>query len=572
MALSEVFAPADKKAEDAKDKDKESKRKAAAAKSKRDHEELVQGEGLGDILQKEEGKGSASDWIARTRGADGSMKGATAKKDDGKKRKEAPGGDASVPKMKVRHDSEALKEGETMVMTLSDQRLIDKDGNLVETQDELSNVNLLDSDKAKKNEAIRSQVEYDPTKQGADILDKYDDPSVAPSGFMIGGVPTGVIEERDPEKRLQILTAMSENQTLDFGNKFQSDFYTSEEMSKFKKPTKKPAKKKSRAKVICGLHHTELCLVMPKATWTTQDLMEAISLETAVPGDHFRLVWAGRALGAGPLPAAFRKKSDLPLKLTMVRVQPAWAMALDRVLAGLIPGSDFDAICDGRVLQQLGEVRDCLRQNRELALAAVQHSGSMLMHCSEELLRDKELVLAALHECGTALRFVPLPLRRDHEVVRAALQNDGEALVHAPAELQANKEIVAEAVAQAAEALRHASPLLKQDRSFVLEAVRRRAKAFLHVAATLRNDKAFVISAVRANGDVLTYVPQVLRTDKDVCMAAKAFWAGEGDAPVHDDGLLRKGLLWEPSEHVKRAAQILEGSPALHSQEIGSKT
>ena len=63
----------------------------------------------------------------------------------------------------------------------------------------------------------------------------------------------------------------------------------------------------------------------------------------------------------------------------------------------------------------------------------------MLMHCSEELLRDKdratgvsmypgtrsldfalrmlkELVLAALHECGTALRFVPLPLRRDHEV------------------------------------------------------------------------------------------------------------------------------------------------------------
>ena len=93
---------------------------------------------------------------------------------------------------------------ETMVMTLSDQRLIDKDGNLVETrasqlenfkrfqsplsicsrpirQDELSNVNLclaclvrviqgpclppsfangrLDSDKAKKNEAIRQTME-----------------------------------------------------------------------------------------------------------------------------------------------------------------------------------------------------------------------------------------------------------------------------------------------------------------------------------------------------------------------------------------------------------------------------
>ena len=29
-------------------------------------------------------------------------------------------------------------------------------------------------------------------------------------------------------------------------------------------------------------------------------------------------------------------------------------MFLSKVLAGLIPGSDFDAICDGRVLQQLG--------------------------------------------------------------------------------------------------------------------------------------------------------------------------------------------------------------------------
>eukprot|EP00913_Durusdinium_trenchii_P002629 g2435.t1 len=73
-----VHRPADKKVDPSdKDKDKESKRKAAAAKSKR--------------------------------------------------------ADSSVPKMKVRHDSEAFKEGESVVMTLSDQRLIDKDGNLVET-------------------------------------------------------------------------------------------------------------------------------------------------------------------------------------------------------------------------------------------------------------------------------------------------------------------------------------------------------------------------------------------------------------------------------------------------------
>lgn len=225
------------------------RKKNAAAKAKKDHEALTTGKGLGDILAEEEGKSGAADWISKTRGADGSMKGAgeKLKKDEGKKKKEAAA-DASVPKMKVRHDSSVLKEGESVTMTLSDQRLLDKDGNLVETQDELSNVNMLDSDRQKHNAAIKSQVEYDPTKPGADILDKYDDIKTGPTGFMIGGVATGVIEERDPEKRLAILTQLSEKQTDAFGNKFQADYFTSDEMAKFKKPEKKrKIKKRTKA-------------------------------------------------------------------------------------------------------------------------------------------------------------------------------------------------------------------------------------------------------------------------------------------------------------------------------------
>mmetsp|Transcript_89264 Transcript_89264/g.158311 ORF Transcript_89264/g.158311 Transcript_89264/m.158311 type:complete len:582 (-) Transcript_89264:85-1830(-) len=236
-----VHAPADEKKGPS---EKDNKKKAAAAKAKKDHAELTAGEGLGDILGREE-KGNAADWIAKTRGSDGSMKGAGEKlKEDSKKRKDAPGTD-TVPKMKVRHDSSALQEGESVIMTLSDQRLLDKDGNLVEGQDELSNVNMMDSEKNKQNDAIRAQVAYDPTKQGADILDKYDEIKTGPTGFMIGGVATGVIEERNPEKRLDILTKIAEQQDVKLN--FQSDYYTSEEMSKFKKPTKK-IKKKSRNK------------------------------------------------------------------------------------------------------------------------------------------------------------------------------------------------------------------------------------------------------------------------------------------------------------------------------------
>mmetsp|Transcript_90254 Transcript_90254/g.162746 ORF Transcript_90254/g.162746 Transcript_90254/m.162746 type:complete len:591 (+) Transcript_90254:86-1858(+) len=241
-----VHAPADAKKE-VSDADK--KKKVAAAKSRKDHEELTTGQGLGDILASEE-KGGASDWIARTRGTDGSMKGAgeKVKAQETKKRKEAPATADNVPKIKVSHDASDLKDGETVIMTLSDQRLLDKDGNLIEGQDELSNVNMLDSERHKQNEAVRKQLAYDPTKQGADILDKYDDPKTGPSGFMIGGMATGVIEERDPEKRLAILTEMSVKQSADIKLNFQTDYFTSEEMAKFNKPAKtssaKPKKKR----------------------------------------------------------------------------------------------------------------------------------------------------------------------------------------------------------------------------------------------------------------------------------------------------------------------------------------
>merc|ERR1712087_507200 len=110
--------------------------------------------------------------------------------------------------------------------------------------DELSNTRMSDLERAKHNEEVRKQVEYDPTKEGQDILEKYDELKTGPVGFVIGGTTMGVIEENDPEKKLAILTALSERQ--DGGLKFQSDYYTAAEMkqkeeqlNKFRKPPKK---------------------------------------------------------------------------------------------------------------------------------------------------------------------------------------------------------------------------------------------------------------------------------------------------------------------------------------------
>eukprot|EP00421_Protoceratium_reticulatum_P019747 CAMPEP_0168392540 /NCGR_PEP_ID=MMETSP0228-20121227/18550_1 /TAXON_ID=133427 /ORGANISM="Protoceratium reticulatum, Strain CCCM 535 (=CCMP 1889)" /LENGTH=589 /DNA_ID=CAMNT_0008405883 /DNA_START=62 /DNA_END=1831 /DNA_ORIENTATION=+ len=238
-----LHAPADAAVETTAE---DTKKMKAAAKSKKEHDEHVKGAGLGDILAKEEGKGGAAEWVAKTRNKDGSMKaaGAPGAKPDGKKKKEALPETTEVPRLKVRHDAKDLPEGESLTMTLSDKPILDSEGKIDSKDDELSNVRMLDSEKSKHNEELKKQVEYDPNKEKQDILEKYDELKTGPAGFMIGGTTVGVIDEQDPEKKLAILTALSQKQSLETKAKLQSDYLTSAEMASFRKPPKRKTKRR----------------------------------------------------------------------------------------------------------------------------------------------------------------------------------------------------------------------------------------------------------------------------------------------------------------------------------------
>jgi len=215
-------------------------------KGAKTREELVSGEGLGEILGREEGAGSAADWVAKTRNKDGSMKATSVSQADSRKRKEPLPEAKEVPKgTKVRHDASSISQGDSVTLTLSDKPILDADGNIDKTADELSNARMSDLERAKHHEEVRKQVEYDPTKEGQDILEKYDELKTGPAGFVIGGsMPLAAIPETDPEKRLALLTAMSQKQSAESGLKLQSDYYTSEEMEKFRKPPKKKVKRR----------------------------------------------------------------------------------------------------------------------------------------------------------------------------------------------------------------------------------------------------------------------------------------------------------------------------------------
>ncbi|EGD75246.1 squamous-cell carcinoma T-cell-recognized antigen [Salpingoeca rosetta] len=163
--------------------------------------------------------------------------------------------------MTVRHDLDQFQEGAQTILTLEDRGVLDDD-----EEDVLVNVNIAEDEHAKRRvaEAQRSGG-YDP-KRGLDdddedtllglkkksVLDKYDDIDSLTGDKKLKETKTFRIgfedeksseEQRKEEVRQRLLQAES----LEFKHNAVSDFYTEEEMEKFKKKRKK-RKAKGRKK------------------------------------------------------------------------------------------------------------------------------------------------------------------------------------------------------------------------------------------------------------------------------------------------------------------------------------
>ncbi|XP_071454399.1 U4/U6.U5 tri-snRNP-associated protein 1 [Hetaerina americana] len=153
--------------------------------------------------------------------------------------------------MRVEHSAEAISEGKTVVLTLKDKGVLDED------DDVLVNVNLLDEEKYKKNIDRKKQK---PHLYGYNV---YDEPELDEFGNVKKSVLSKYDEEiegeekksfeigaEDPEeyqkKEINRIREKLQKKTLESLNlpalKLASEYYTEEEMEKFKKPKKKVRK------------------------------------------------------------------------------------------------------------------------------------------------------------------------------------------------------------------------------------------------------------------------------------------------------------------------------------------
>ncbi|XP_046388910.1 U4/U6.U5 tri-snRNP-associated protein 1 isoform X2 [Ischnura elegans] len=153
--------------------------------------------------------------------------------------------------LRVEHAADSISEGKTVVLTLKDKGVLD------EEDDVLVNVNLLDEEKYKKNIDRKKQK---PHQFGYNV---YDDPELDEFGNVKKTILSKYDEEIDGEAKKSFelgvddseeyqRTEMSrireklQKKTLESLNlpslKLASEYYTEEEMEKFKKPKKKVRK------------------------------------------------------------------------------------------------------------------------------------------------------------------------------------------------------------------------------------------------------------------------------------------------------------------------------------------
>ena len=162
----------------------------------------------------------------------------------------------------VEHDSSQFQGGKSVILTLKDAEILDNDAT-----DTLVNVNMVDDEKVAKNKEIikKAKAGYNPYDQEEideetgelrrkNMLDKYDeelDGETKKKSFVIGHQGTFNEEEEREFNRAKIREKLSKKnvETLQMPQlKQASDYYTEEEVVKFKKPKKKKKVKRKMLK------------------------------------------------------------------------------------------------------------------------------------------------------------------------------------------------------------------------------------------------------------------------------------------------------------------------------------
>lgn len=135
--------------------------------------------------------------------------------------------------------------------------------------------------------------------------------------------------------------------------------------------------------------------------------------------------------------------------------------------AGLRNNKDFVlaavTICNFDAQPEIAYVSDELKNDKEVAMAAVTHNANALKYVSDELKGDKDVVITAVKKDLNTLEFASDKIASSKEIIMVALSSYPMSLENCEENIKNNKEFVMAAVAHNGLALEFASDELKND-------------------------------------------------------------------------------------------------------------
>jgi len=211
----------------------------------------------------------------------------------------------------------------------------------------------------------------------------------------------------------------------------------------------------------------ELCSVFADCGCSVADVKELIAEKTGIPVPEQRLLASGCELGdTDKLSTVMTRPSRSAVELLALRRDSQQAKWLQIVSDAFDPRMLVDAPED-------------VRNDREVVLAAVRHSGDEIRHASEDLRADRDLAWVAV-ETGSAdvIAWISPALQADRELILHAIEHS-EVHFTGP--------------------LRHVPDELRRDKQLALVAVRKHGRNFFDVAQQLWSDPEVVLSTLQHN-------------------------------------------------------------------------
>lgn len=217
------------------------------AKRRRRVKEALEGvKGLGEASSEEE---DLEDWVAKSRKIEGDNKEEETKEEE----EMEVDGELDVQDLaglKVRHGADEIQGGETMILTLADQPILDDKGLINEAEDELENaVRMQEKQRRKAYEDSKPKKDFNEDGTRVSMWDKYDEEEQEAALILTeeGGASEVNAKQRSEEIRGKLMVGLQAPSAS-----VPSDYYTPEEAAVMRKPGKKRKKKLRQKSEVSG--------------------------------------------------------------------------------------------------------------------------------------------------------------------------------------------------------------------------------------------------------------------------------------------------------------------------------